>query len=688
MSRPSPRAVMSIPCLRAIAIAISVVGLSTLGGCDDLDGRGSNRKGNRLFRETRFIDAAALYENALAKVKDDKIEYNLGLAYSRIFRAGSDELVLLAEKGDPICAAIPKVQATTRSVCVKNDPAEEDRAYPRCGDMTPDLCNKAYDNGAKLRTKKLEELEKERVELEQTLADAPVFERMWAMFGLVEKELKSYLADKKTKHETVQKQIAELKAGGDAAGWLASQKSALASCPQGPKAAVDCMTAMQDWDQARWTECTKAEDCPASATCKQKLELCAIDNKTLADLSSDHLKIWISKQAPDDEIRKSVKQQNAELEKLEAERDKYEAEAEAAKDPATGKFKDKEAYEDAMQKKTALVDEIKIAKEEVAETSLKFTMRSLMTNLWIDSAQFEKAIAYWTGELTSRPNDFEAMSNLAGINLKSGNWRKAIEWYLTVAEKVPEEQNKVIAFSSVGNVAWSKLNSKTLPPDEAVELADLGLGALQNASALAPKNKGFLRLQMALFNFRAVTHGASLAAFIDRASTQDLKGLWDVVSGKPAVAAPPPEPTTPTPTPTPEAPPAPIQAVVDAEMFVAFFNKFGDAIIQHTDACPKMATSLNSTIDANKDLLVKATEARKAKTSLVEEAKKTLLAKAKAETDEAKKALHEDAKTTLEDLEEKMMGRVKDLVPALRKCGSDKDVEKAISRIDSAQTGG
>lgn len=424
MTRPATRRAHCLP-----ALFVVLASTFALAGCEDLDGRASNRKGNRLFREGRFIDSAALYEDSLKKVKDDKIEYNLGLAYSRIFK-GTEEPVLVAEAGSFPCTTIPNTTPTKRSVCVKKDPADEDRAYP------------------------------------------------------------------------------------------------------------DCKT---------------NDDCPESARCALDLDLCAIDNKVLADLSAQHLTIWIAKQAPDDEIRKRDEELTKELTELEKVRDDSELEAEKHRDPKTGKFTDKGAYEDAMQRKTAADEKIKIKKEEIEENRLKFTMRTLMTNLLVDSGQHDKALAYWDAELKARPNDFEAMGKLAGINLKAGNYRKAIEWYLIIGEKVPEDANKITAYSSVGNVAWAKLNSKTLNPDESVELADLGIGALQKASALAPKNPTFLRLQGALYNFRGLTHGASWAAAIDRASAQDLKGQIDVVTGKaqpPSEKPAPPTPPTPPATPT------------------------------------------------------------------------------------------------------------------------------------------
>ncbi len=146
-----------------------------------------------------------------------------------------------------------------------------------------------------------------------------------------------------------------------------------------------------------------------------------------------------------------------------------------------------------------------------------------MTQVWIDSSNFKQAIAYWETRLKEKPNDAEVMGNLAGINLKAGDWSKSIEWYTKVAEGAKDEGNKVGAYKFIGNVAWSKLNSKTLGPAQTIELADLGIGALQRAAEIEPKNHTFLGLQGSIFNFRSLAHGASWAAAVDRASAQDLQ---------------------------------------------------------------------------------------------------------------------------------------------------------------------
>lgn len=393
-------------------------------GCDDLDGRAANRKGKRRFNEARFIDAAALFEHARTKVTDDRLEYNLGLAYSRVFKGGTDELVLLAQKDEDVCRLIPGTQPVTRRVCIKLKTDEEDRAYPDCDE----------------------------------------------------------------------KQI-----------------------------------------------------CPSSAECRN-VDLCAIPNKALATLAADHLGNWIAKQAPDDEINKNAKSLAAEIEKLEAARDAADAEATASKDEKTGAFLDKVKYESAMRRKSEAEAVLKVKRDDIEETRLKFTMRLLMTNMWLDSSQFDKALAFWEGERKQRPTEFEPMNKLAGINLQSGDWKAAVNWYLKMGETLPDESGKISALNSVGNLAWAKLNGKQLNQTEAVELADLAIGALQRGAELAPKNLMFLRLQTAILNFRALAHGVSWAGSIDRAHGQDLKFVADVLSGKPPAAVPP---KTPTPAPTP-----------------------------------------------------------------------------------------------------------------------------------------
>ena len=186
--------------------------------------------------------------------------------------------------------------------------------------------------------------------------------------------------------------------------------------------------------------------------------------------------------------------------------------------------------------------------------------RGLMTQVWIDSSQYKKALDYWQDLLNGKPNDTEIMGALAGINLKAGDWRKSIEWYTKVAEQVSDANQKVASYQFIGNVAWSKLNSKTLTTAESIELADKGIGALQKASELQPKNPKLFGLMGSIFNFRSLAQGVSWSAGLDRASAQDLQIQSRVLSdeakkaqGLPVTPPPaaPAAPAAPTPPQTP-----------------------------------------------------------------------------------------------------------------------------------------
>ncbi len=353
MSRTSDRA------LRWLGFAaLLVAALSTLG-CEQLDGRNRNKKGNRYVREMKFIDAVAEYEKALKTVDDPIIHYNVALAYSKIFKPGmeKDEDLLLGEKGSFVCDQVPQVKFITKQVCVKP------------GDR-------------------------------------------------------------------------------------------------------------------RYDECDAKNVCASSYTCKQT-ELCAIGNNAIADMTAQHFGVWIKSHPKD------------------------------------------------------------------AET------RGLMTQVWIDSSQYKKALDYWEDLLKAKPNDSEIMGALAGINLKAGDWRKSIEWYTKVAEVSKDESAKVAAYQFIGNVAWSKLNSKTLTTADSVELADRGIGALQKAAELQPKNPKLFGLMGSIFNFRSLAQGASWAAGLDRATAQDLQIVSRVLSDEakkaqglqttPAPAAPSPSGSAATP---------------------------------------------------------------------------------------------------------------------------------------------
>src|SRR5678815_591625 len=129
------------------ALIAMLVSAALLGSaCQELEGRNGNRKGNRLFREMQFIDAAAEYERALKQFDDPIVHYNLGLAYSKMYRPAYDKPILLGELTDPVCKDIPSTKQVQVQVCVKKPDARDQsdkRRFNECDEK--DVCPSSFD---------------------------------------------------------------------------------------------------------------------------------------------------------------------------------------------------------------------------------------------------------------------------------------------------------------------------------------------------------------------------------------------------------------------------------------------------------------------------------------------------------------------------------------------------------------
>jgi tetratricopeptide (TPR) repeat protein len=315
---------------RVASVLLVVVATFGATGCESLDGRHRNREGNRAFRETRFVDAVAEYEKAITEVDDATIHYNLGLAYSKIFKPGYTKPILLDVKGSFACSTIPQTETLTKKVCLR----------------------------------------------------------------------------------------------------------------EGDK---------------RFISCEAKKDCPADSYECRDTELCVQSSPTLAALSASHFMTWLKSNPTDNDTAQ------------------------------------------------------------------------LMTQVWADSENFKAATEYWEGRLKDKPNDPDIMGILAGISLKADDWRASIDWYRKVAGAAKDDANRLAAYTYIGRVSRAKLATKKLSPADSIEISDLGIGALQKAMDLNPKNPGTFGLMGAIFSLRAVVHGASLAAGIDRATAQDLLRVQGVL---------------------------------------------------------------------------------------------------------------------------------------------------------------
>jgi tetratricopeptide (TPR) repeat protein len=145
----------------------------------------------------------------------------------------------------------------------------------------------------------------------------------------------------------------------------------------------------------------------------------------------------------------------------------------------------------------------------------------LMTQVWLDSGQYEKALAYWEQELVESPKNTEILAYLASINRQAGNWEKAVEWHYRQYEAESAPDGKVAALVDVAKLIWHKLQDKeTLTGLERIRVADIGIGALQQAAEMEPESIDVHRYLASMFQLRAMGQGASWAQAVDRASSQ------------------------------------------------------------------------------------------------------------------------------------------------------------------------
>jgi tetratricopeptide (TPR) repeat protein len=145
----------------------------------------------------------------------------------------------------------------------------------------------------------------------------------------------------------------------------------------------------------------------------------------------------------------------------------------------------------------------------------------MMTGIWVDSGQYKKAIAYWLDQLDKSPKDTVIIQTLANITRQSGDWKGAIKWHYKQAEAEERPEDKVEAYTLIANLALNKLigNNETFGV-ERVEIADIGIAAMQAAGEVMPENFKVESYLASLFQLRSLSHGASWAHLTDQASSQ------------------------------------------------------------------------------------------------------------------------------------------------------------------------
>jgi len=158
-------------------------------------------------------------------------------------------------------------------------------------------------------------------------------------------------------------------------------------------------------------------------------------------------------------------------------------------------------------------------------------IRKLVTEIWVSSSQQERAIAFWEAEHQAHPKDTDVLRQLADLNYKHQDWRKAIEWLRKALEMAETDEARASAYGDIGTLCFLKLlNSKdSIQGTDRIELADTGIGALQKGIKLQPKNMQMVSTLASLNQQRALASGSRIGFHIDLAEHQNFMRVFGVL---------------------------------------------------------------------------------------------------------------------------------------------------------------
>lgn len=158
-------------------------------------------------------------------------------------------------------------------------------------------------------------------------------------------------------------------------------------------------------------------------------------------------------------------------------------------------------------------------------------IRRLVTEIWVDSGQVDRALAFWEAEHAKHPQDRSILSQLADLEYKKGDWRKAVGWLEKSVAVAPDDTARAASYLSIGRLCFLKMfnNKDTIVGLERIEMADLGVAALQKGLQLQPKNGEIVSTLASLNQQRALAHGSRIGFHLDLAGHQNYMRILDVL---------------------------------------------------------------------------------------------------------------------------------------------------------------
>jgi tetratricopeptide (TPR) repeat protein len=164
---------------------------------------------------------------------------------------------------------------------------------------------------------------------------------------------------------------------------------------------------------------------------------------------------------------------------------------------------------------------------------------TLLTTIWLDSGQYDKALSYWSQVLAKEPQNRGVLEKLANINRQAGRFEEARKLHLQRADLENDRGAKVKALLDIGQMEWSRLQKPDIIDEDRLAIADIGIAALQKAETFDPKVALVQSLMASLYQHRSLAHGAHWAKSVEVASEKFHHGRFSEImkAGQPAAGA-------------------------------------------------------------------------------------------------------------------------------------------------------
>jgi tetratricopeptide (TPR) repeat protein len=113
-------------------------------------------------------------------------------------------------------------------------------------------------------------------------------------------------------------------------------------------------------------------------------------------------------------------------------------------------------------------------------------VREYLVSMYLALDRYDDAIGFYQDLLKADPNDIKAMTSLAAMYFKKGDFQKGLEWEKKRAILEPQNAEPYVM---IGVQAWDRsYHYPDIPPDVRGKLIDDGMNALQTALKIKPDN--------------------------------------------------------------------------------------------------------------------------------------------------------------------------------------------------------